>query len=469
MSKLSKYKEKRDFSKTTEPTSGKKKEKKNMFVIQKHNARRLHYDFRIEDQGVLKSWAVPKEPSLSTKDKRLAIQVEDHPLSYGNFEGVIPKGNYGAGNVEIWDNGFFVNTTIKDGKLEPLSKWIKNGHFLIWIKGDRLRGGYSFNRLKDGKNWLMIKMNDEEALENKKDEEGISKTIKVQDKEIEITNSNKEIFANITKFDFVNYYKEIAPLMLKHVINRPISMFRFPHGIRQEGFFQKHVPDYFPSWMDRAEISRKGKKIKYIMTNNEASIVYLATQVCIPHILPSKVDKIKFPDKMIFDLDPSVLDYKILQEVAMDVKSFLDKLAVPSFIMTSGNKGYHIVVPLNRDTEQEDVKDFADKIAKVLVNHYSDTMTHEMRIEKRENKVFIDTYRNSITHTAVSPYSVRASLGGGIAAPVEWNEVKKVLPKEFTLRKISEYRKRIAKKNDIWKNIFKETTSIKNLKKQLKQ
>ncbi len=465
--KLSDYKTKRNFSKTSEPKGNIAKEgKKAMFVIQKHNARRLHYDFRIEVDGTLKSWAVPKEPSMSKKDKRLAVHVEDHPLEYGNFEGVIPKGNYGAGTVEIWDRGYFVNITIKDGKLEPLPKWIDKGHFLIWIKGDRLRGGYAFTRLKDGKNWLMIKMDDEEALENRKDENGIVKAIKVQGKEIEITNSNKEIFANVTKEDFVNYYKEIAPIMLKHVKDRPISMFRFPHGLREQGFFQKHVPDYFPNWMQRIEVSRKGKKIKYIMANDEASIVYLATQVCISHIFPSRIDKLQFPDKMIFDLDPSVPDKEMLKKIAFDVKKFLDEIGMNSFIMTTGNKGYHIVVPLDRTTEQEAVREFAGKIASVLSNHYSDTITDEIRIEKRENRVFIDTYRNSITHTAVAPYAVRASLGGGIATPIEWNELKNTEPKTYTIKNILQ---RVKKKGDVWENMFKEAFSINKIKANLKK
>lgn len=413
--------------------------------------------------GVLKSWAVPKEPSMSRKDKRLAVHVEDHPLDYGNFEGVIPKGNYGAGNVEIWDKGHYANVTIKDGKVEPLSKWIDEGHFLIWVKGDRLRGGFAFNRM-EGRNWLLIKMDDEEALENKKDEEGITKTIKVQNKEIEVTNSNKEIFANITKEDFVQYYKFIAPIMLKHIKDRPISMFRFPHGLRQEGFFQKHVPDYFPEWMKRVEVTRKGSKIKYIMAQDEASIVYLATQVLIPHIWPSRYDKIEYPDKMIFDLDPQVNDFSKTQQVALDARKFLEDLGMKSFAMTSGNKGYHICVPLDRSTKQEDVKEFAGKIAAVLASHYSEAITDEMRIEKREDKVFIDTYRNSITHTAVAPYSVRASLRGGIACPIDWKEIKKTRPKDIN---INNYREKIKK--DSWENFWKETFSIEKIKKQLKK
>ena len=465
MGELEEYKKKRDFSKTAEP-KGKlgSKSKKTIFVIQKHAARRLHYDFRIEVAGVLKSWAVPKEPSMSIKDKRLAVHVEDHPMEYGNFEGVIPQGEYGAGNVEIWDKGFFVNLTIKDGKVEELSKWIEKGHFIIWIKGDRLRGGFAFNRMKD-KNWILIKMNDEEAIENKKDEHLPSSFVKVHDKEIEITNAKKEVFANITKEDFVSYYKLAAPLMLAHVKDRPISMFRIPHGMREEGFFQKHVPDYFPSWMKRVEVERKASKIKYIMANDEEGIVYLATQMVIPHIWPARVDKLDYPDKMIFDLDPSVNDYKMTQQVALDIKKFLGQLGMPCYIMTSGNKGYHIVVALDRSTKQEDVKNFASKIAQVLVNHYSETMTNEMRIEKRNGRVMLDVFRNSPTHTAVAPYSVRASLRGGIAMPIEWSDVKKITPHFFTLDNVHEQ----IKKGDIWKDMYKDTVSIEKIQKQLKK
>ena len=466
MDKLKDYTKKRDFSRTAEP-KGKigPESKKKMFVIQKHAARRLHYDFRIEVDGVLKSWAVPKEPSMSTKDKRLAVQTEDHPIKYGSFEGVIPKGEYGGGNVDIWDKGFFVNMTIKDGKLESISKWIEKGHFIIWIKGDRLRGGFAFNRMHGGKNWILIKMNDEESIENRHDKQTPSVFTSVNGKTIEITNAKKEVFANITKEDFVGYYKTAAPIMLPHIKDRPISMFRIPHGMREEGFFQKHVPDYFTSWMKKVEIFRKGKKIKYIMANDEESIAYLATQMVIPHIWPARVDKLEYPDKMIFDLDPSVNDVAMTQQAAFDVKKFLDELKMPSYIMTSGNKGYHIVVPLDRSTKQEDVKTFASKIAKVLATHYSNTITDEMRIEKRNGRVMLDIFRNSPTHTAVAPYSVRASLRGGIAMPIEWSEVRKITPHYFTLDNAYER----LKKGDAWKDIYKDGVSIEKIKNEIKK
>jgi len=166
---LKEYHAKRDFGKTSEPKGSRSKQSKKLaFVIQKHDATRLHYDFRLEVDGVLKSWAVPKGPSMSTKDKRLAVMTEDHPMAYGSFEGVIPEGQYGAGTVEIWDKGFFVNTTVKEGKVQALGTAIEKGHFLIWLKGDRLRGGFALTRT-NGKNWILVKMNDEEADENRRD------------------------------------------------------------------------------------------------------------------------------------------------------------------------------------------------------------------------------------------------------------------------------------------------------------
>jgi bifunctional non-homologous end joining protein LigD len=163
---LNLYREKRNFKKTTEPSSSKKNTSSSLnFCIQKHAARRLHYDFRLECRGVLISWAVPKGPSLNPEDKRLAIQVEDHPLDYQYFEGTIPKGNYGAGTVEIWDHGTYTMPQVSEKKeLEKLLlEGLKKGHFAIILHGERLKGEFVFQKLKkdvDDKSWLLIKKDD---------------------------------------------------------------------------------------------------------------------------------------------------------------------------------------------------------------------------------------------------------------------------------------------------------------------
>lgn len=138
--------------------------KKSIFVIQKHDATTLHYDFRIEVDGVLKSWAVPKGPSLNPKDKRLAIMTTDHKMSYAKFEGVIPEGEYGAGVVMIWDKGTYKNIKETDGKIVPIKKCLKEGRAEIFLDGEKLKGGFALIKMKNSdKNWLLIKMKDEFA------------------------------------------------------------------------------------------------------------------------------------------------------------------------------------------------------------------------------------------------------------------------------------------------------------------
>jgi bifunctional non-homologous end joining protein LigD len=165
---LKSYREKRDFAITSEPLgkTGHPEEQipgEQIFVVQKHAARNLHYDLRLDVGGVLKSWAVPRGPSLNPKDKRLAIATEDHPLEYTRFEGTIPEGQYGAGTVIVWDIGPYRNMTMKDGQFVGMDQALNNGHASIWLEGKKLKGGYAITRT--GRGWILVKMRDEEADE----------------------------------------------------------------------------------------------------------------------------------------------------------------------------------------------------------------------------------------------------------------------------------------------------------------
>jgi DNA ligase D-like protein (predicted 3'-phosphoesterase) len=169
-SSLKEYRKKRDLKKSPEPAGKKKRTSKgkNIFVIQKHDASHLHYDFRLEIDGVLKSWAVPKGPSTDPHEKRLAVETEDHPMEYATFEGVIPEGEYGAGPVIVWDNGTFDNIKEKDGKIIPLAQCYKNGQIEVSLHGKKLQGAYALVHTSFGddtrkKDWLLIKMNDDYA------------------------------------------------------------------------------------------------------------------------------------------------------------------------------------------------------------------------------------------------------------------------------------------------------------------
>ncbi len=163
---LQEYRDKRDFGRTPEPAGEQPRTKQPpIFVIQKHAASHLHYDFRLEVDGVLKSWAVPKGPSTDPKDKRLAVPTEDHPLEYAEFEGVIPEGEYGGGTVMVWDTGSFRNITEKKGENIALAQAVAHCHLKVWLEGRKLRGGYALTRFRTGKDesWLLVKMDDAEA------------------------------------------------------------------------------------------------------------------------------------------------------------------------------------------------------------------------------------------------------------------------------------------------------------------
>lgn len=160
--KLSEYTKKRNLKKSGEPKAKVKKSKKeNIFVVQQHHASHMHFDFRIESRGVLKSWAIPKGPSTNPQDKRLAAMTEDHPIEYAKFEGIIPQG-YGAGTVIVWDEGAYENLTTKDDKPVSIAAGIKNGHIKIMLHGKKLKGAYALTKFRD-KDWLFVKIKDEYA------------------------------------------------------------------------------------------------------------------------------------------------------------------------------------------------------------------------------------------------------------------------------------------------------------------
>ena len=168
--RLDHYHQRRDWEQTPEPGRGEslagRGDEAPVFVIQKHDASTLHYDFRLEVDGVLKSWSVPKGPSTDPAEKRLAVPTEDHPLAYASFEGVIPDGQYGAGAVVVWDRGTYRNLRAeKDDDGLDMTQSLEDGKVEVWLEGEKLRGGYALVRFREGEEeaWLLIKMDDDEA------------------------------------------------------------------------------------------------------------------------------------------------------------------------------------------------------------------------------------------------------------------------------------------------------------------
>jgi bifunctional non-homologous end joining protein LigD len=445
---LEDYRKKRDFTKTAEPAPEQLKSEQAIYVVQKHNARRIHFDLRLEHNGVLKSWAVPKGLSDDPQEKRLAIRTEDHPVAYATFSGVIPEGEYGAGTVEIWDKGKFVNITIKGGKVQPLGEALEKGHFIIYLKGDKLNGSYAFTRL-DNDEWIIVK---------KREKPRLSTYIDISGRRIKITHPEKELDKGITKAELAEYYRNVAPLMLPHIKGRFLSMFRFPEGVRGEKFFQKNIPDYFPDWIESKCLEHESGVTCYTIVKDEAAIVYISNQVVVPHVTVTRIDKPDLPDKMIFDLDPSRPDVPSLKSVALKLKGFLEALGFKPYIMTTGGKGYHVAVPLKRELDNRGVRDFALKIAQTLAKQDA-AVTTELSTEKRKGRVFIDVNRISAMQTSVAPFAARSEPGLPVASPFLWDELPNIDPRSYTIRNYP--------KDDAWESFFSKAVSIKDILKKL--
>lgn len=263
---------------------------------------------------------------------------------------------------------------------------------------------------------------------------------------IEFTNQDKILFpkSKITKGDLIEYYKKIAPLILPYLKNRPLVMQRFPDGIEKEGFYHKNAPEYFPSWIKTFNIATKDNKpVHYVLCNNKKTLLYLVNQATIVfHGWLSKINKLNYPDKMIFDLDPAgKATFKEAQEAAKIIKNLLDELNLKSRPILTGSRGVHIVIPLKTIHTFEFVHSFAQEVAQFLSDQFPKLLTPEISKEKRKNRIFVDYLRNSLSATAVVPYSVRALENGPISMPISWQELfeKNLTPQKYTINNVFNY------------------------------
>jgi bifunctional non-homologous end joining protein LigD len=274
---------------------------------------------------------------------------------------------------------------------------------------------------------------------------------------VEITNPDKVLFPDgITKGELIEYYAGIAPIMLPYLKDRPLMMHRFPNGIEGESFYQKDASPYFPPWIKQVLVPKEGGYNSYVVCQNQATLVYLANQACItPHVWLSKIDKLHYPDKMIFDLDPSAPHtFKLVCHIAEMIKTMLEEKGLHPYVMTTGSHGLHVTVPLDRTCTFETVKKFARMCAQILIEQEPAHATLEIRKDKRQGRVFIDTLRNQYASTAVSPYAVRAHPGAPVATPLYWDELKdpSLSAQAYTIKTIG---KRLQKLGDPWKTFNK--------------
>ena len=274
---------------------------------------------------------------------------------------------------------------------------------------------------------------------------------------IEITRPDKVLFPNdgITKRDLIDYYQRVAPVMLPYLRGRPLAMQRYPDGLTGQGFFQKKAAEYYPDWITTATLAKQNGSVRYVVCDDAATLVYLANQAVItPHTWLSLADKPDYPDQMIFDLDPPNGDFGAVRRAAMALREILAKHGLKAFAKTTGARGLHVLVSLDRTRTFDAVRAFAQEIARQMAEADPEHLTTEVRKNKRAGRILLDIARNAYGHTAAPPYAVRARDGAPVAAPLSWDEVSnsRLRPDQFNIRNVFGRLERIK---DPWQDVSK--------------
>ncbi len=439
--------------------------------------------------------------------------TEDHPVKYLTFEGKIPEGEYGAGEMRVWDTG----TWKPQGRISP-KKQIEGGQLSFTLKGDKLNGEFNLIELKGrqregdtkGKQWLLIKGQDKYA---KKDDElvpvlrGKTRTrpnrrergptvrkieiegtgkpartvlkaktrtgdvkLKVDKNLVPLTSLQRVYFPKhkYTKADLLEYYYDVSETILPYLKDRPLILKRFPLGVNGKFFFQ-HDVDEVPSFVETYSTTALGHNVDYVVCDNTATLLYLANMGVIPlHPWHSRVEDIDHPDWIVFDLDPGDVEFPLIRKLALATKACLDQLGLESYPKTSGSRGMHVYVPIENKYSYEYVAGIAERIAKLIVRENPDLATIVRQLAGRApNHIYVDHLQNARGKTIVAPYSVREREGATVSAPLTWQEVKRdISPADFTIKNMP---RRIKQKGDLFAPVLSNKQSLKKADKILTQ
>jgi bifunctional non-homologous end joining protein LigD len=293
---------------------------------------------------------------------------------------------------------------------------------------------------------------------------------------VELSNTGKVLFPGdgITKGDLVAYYQAVAGAMLPPLRDRPVSMTRFPDGIGAGGIVQKNVPGYFPDWITRARIRKEGGSLRQVICDKPATIVYLANQACVElHAFLSRLDRIREPDQLIFDLDPPDADrFGDVRACALRLRELLaGELSLPAFVKTTGGKGLHVHVPLNARQDFDTVREFARQAAELLAARNPGLLTTEQRKDHRGPRIYLDIMRNGYAQLAVAPYSVRARRGAPVATPLSWDELddEELRPGQFTLRTVPDRIRRAGRTGGPWADLARRRPGLRRAQESLRR
>lgn len=285
---------------------------------------------------------------------------------------------------------------------------------------------------------------------------------------VKVSRPDKPLFGSaITKLDLARYYAAVAPAMLPHIADRPLTLERYPDGIDGERIMQQRAGKHFPPWVARVVVPKKGGSVEHVRATDAASLAYLADQACITlHAWLSRRDKLDRPDRMILDLDPSVEDAAAVRRAARLIGDLLRELGLNPWAMATGSRGYHVVVQLQRRLGFDDVREFARAVGAVAERREPKLFTTQQRKEKRAGRVLIDVMRNGYAQTAVAPYSVRARPGAPVATPLDWEELSdaRTRANRWTIKTIT---RRLERDGDPWRKIREHPASLTRARREL--
>lgn len=472
--RLRRYREKRDFSVTPEPRgAGAPAADGHRFVVQKHRARRLHYDLRLEAGGVLMSWAVPKGPTLDPDVRRLAVHVEDHPLDYFDFEGTIPAGEYGGGDVIVWDWGTWTNA----GDADPVTA-VEQGELHFDLHGEKLRGRFALVRSghRGGKEqWLLLHKHDDAAVVgwDAADHPTSVKTGRTNDEvraapaaswssaslwtaptadeldaldalrrqgtwrfgehELRLTNLDKVLFPAsrshpaMTKRDLIRHYATAAPAILPYTHDRPINLHRFPDGIDGKSFWQKAAPDAAPDWIPRwrNDDADPGETEWYLRLDSPAALAWVANHGAIElHPWTSTAAHPQRPTWAMIDIDPGAeAGFDDVLTLARLHRTALDHLGLHAAPKVTGKRGVQIWIPVGGQPTFDRTRAWVEQLSRVIGATVPELVSWRWEVAERRGLTRLDYTQNAVNKTLVAPFSVRPAPGAPVSVPITWDEL----------------------------------------------
>ncbi|MVA76234.1 ATP-dependent DNA ligase [Auraticoccus sp. F435] len=516
---LARYQSMRDFSRTPEPAGSPAPEPaggRRRFVVQRHRARALHYDVRFEIDGVLVSWAVPKGPTLDPDVRRLAVHVEDHPVEYIDFEGVIPSGEYGGGDVIVWDAG----TWEPAEGVDPAEE-LAGGTLHVDVQGQKIRGRFVLVRTKErgsrGKEqWMMLHKHDEHAVSGwdaedhprsvlsgrtndevrddpdrlwrsdlpadrasialrvpvpdppgadelaALDEMGVKGTWEVFGRSLRLTNLDKVLFPAreggepVTKRDLVRYTAQVAPVALPYLAGRALNMHRYPNGAGTKGFWHKELPGHAPDWLPRWENPEAdpGETRTYLVVDEPAALVWAANFGALEwHPWTSRTGSPHRPSYVLFDIDPGErTSWEDTLLMARLHRTALEHLGVHGRPKVTGRRGIQIWVPICEGPGFDETRAWAETVSRSVGAVVPELVSWKWNVSDRGGLARLDYTQNAINKTLVAPYSPRPAPGAPVSAPIDWDELD-----DPTLRPdgftLAAMARRLAERGDLFADV----------------